>query len=417
MTMRKGRVVHFTVAVAAIALISFSDSAQAAFPGANGKLTFVHDLSIYAMNSDGSNIVQLTRRVASDPAFSPDGKRIAFTAGSDIHVMNADGSGLTRLTNNQAENSGPSFSPDGQRIVFASDRDGTAEIYVMNADGSGLTRLTNNAAPDFSPAFSPDGQRIAFQSIRIHGANPEVYAMDADGSDEVQLTAHGLGADPSFSPDGARIAYGGLAGTRYEIFVMNSDGSGQTALTDDASPVRSPSFSPDGARIAYSRQFSFIDNEIFVMNSDGSGQGQIGPVAVVGSQPDWGTLPDAVDLDADDDRLGDGLDSCPVRRATTRSGCPIASRKLTFRYVKRIKAFKGRLKSSARPCTRDQRVTVRKVRKGPDRKIGKSTSKAGGKYKLRDRRRGGSYYAKVETVLMPGVAECAKARSRTRRVR
>lgn len=371
--MRKGRVVHFTVAVAAIALISFSDSAQAAFPGANGKLTFVHDLSIYAMNSDGSNIVQLTRRVASDPAFSPDGKRIAFTAGSDIHVM--------------------------------------------NADGSGLTRLTNNAAPDFSPAFSPDGQRIAFQSIRIHGANPEVYAMDADGSDEVQLTAHGLGADPSFSPDGARIAYGGLAGTRYEIFVMNSDGSGQTALTDDASPVRSPSFSPDGARIAYSRQFSFIDNEIFVMNSDGSGQGQIGPVAVVGSQPDWGTLPDAVDLDADDDRLGDGLDSCPVRRATTRSGCPIASRKLTFRYVKRIKAFKGRLKSSARPCTRDQRVTVRKVRKGPDRKIGKSTSKAGGKYKLRDRRRGGSYYAKVETVLMPGVAECAKARSRTRRVR
>lgn len=41
----------------------------------------------------------------------------------------------------------PAWSPDGRRIVFTSTRDGDPEVYVMNADGSEPRRLTTTPAP------------------------------------------------------------------------------------------------------------------------------------------------------------------------------------------------------------------------------------------------------------------------------
>ena len=41
------------------------------------------------------------------------------------------------------------------RILFISERDGNIEIYVMDADGSNQTNLTNNPADDYSPVWSP----------------------------------------------------------------------------------------------------------------------------------------------------------------------------------------------------------------------------------------------------------------------
>ena len=75
-----------------------------------------------------------------------------------------------------------------ERIAFASDRDGNFEIYVMNADGSNQTNLTNDPAGDLAPIWSPDGSRIAFASSR--DGNPEVYVMNADGSGLANLTGN-----------------------------------------------------------------------------------------------------------------------------------------------------------------------------------------------------------------------------------
>ena len=57
--------------------------------------------------------------------------------------------------------------------------------------------------------------------------------------------------------------------SRGEIYVMNSDGSGVTRLTNDSAWDGMPSWSPDGARIAF---VSYRDGngEIYVMNTDGS---------------------------------------------------------------------------------------------------------------------------------------------------
>ncbi|HJX61829.1 MAG TPA: hypothetical protein VJ578_04595, partial [Dehalococcoidia bacterium] len=150
-------------------------AADAAFPGANGKIAFHSyrdgNAEIYVMNADGSGQTRLTNEPATDnlPSWSPDGSRIAFSSTRDgnaeVYVMNADGSGQARLTNNPAYDNEAHWSPDGSKIAFSTDRDGNGEIYVMNADGSGQTNLTNDPAGDGSgPTWSPDGSQIAFGS-------------------------------------------------------------------------------------------------------------------------------------------------------------------------------------------------------------------------------------------------------------
>jgi hypothetical protein len=139
----------------------------------------------------------------------------------------------------------------------------------MNADGSNQINLTNSRTEE-GPAFSPDGSKIAFVSSR--NGNFEIYVMNADGSGQTRLTNNPANdIDPSFSPDGSKIAFVSRRDGNFEIYVMNADGSGQTRLTNNPGFDSAPSFSPDGSKIA------FLSNrdgnlEIYVMNADGSGQ-------------------------------------------------------------------------------------------------------------------------------------------------
>ena len=76
-------------------------------------------------------------------------------ANLEIYVINADGSGQRNLTRHPGHDSDPAWSPDGRKIAFTTKREGNFEIYVMNADGSGQRNLTRNSAPDRFPVWSP----------------------------------------------------------------------------------------------------------------------------------------------------------------------------------------------------------------------------------------------------------------------
>jgi Tol biopolymer transport system component len=263
---------------------------------ASGRIAFVSDRDgndeIYLMNPDGSNLARLTSDNSPDtqPAISPDGRRIAFTStrnGSAAHiwVMNSDGTNPQQLTNLGSGNANPSWSPDGQRIAFQSRRDGNDEIYLMEADGSNPTRLTKDSASDMTPAWSPDGQHIAFVSKR--DGNNEIYLMNADGTNLARLTNNNVADEtPSWSPDGFKLAYVSYPNGSNTVFVMNADGSNSVSTSRRGFD---PVFSPDGTRLAFT---DVIDGsyEVITTNIDGSDLKRLTVNPANEATPDWGTV-------------------------------------------------------------------------------------------------------------------------------
>lgn len=164
MSLRWASWLALLIAAVAAGLVSIGATADATFPGSNGKIAFVRYLSggshIFVMNPDGSDVTRLTESPGYDfsPAWSPDGTKIAFTRApvegmntnpGDIYVMSADGGGLMNLTNNPAWDQDPAWSPDGTQIAFSSNRaaDDYSEIFIMGSDDSGVRQLTHDPTP------------------------------------------------------------------------------------------------------------------------------------------------------------------------------------------------------------------------------------------------------------------------------
>ena len=141
--------------------------------------------------------------------------RVLFVRGTslqntDLWVVTVDGPGLERLTFIDQFTGWPAWSPDGERIAFVRRPPGAkSDIYLIDANGTNEDNLTEDPLyEDAEPAWSPDGTRIAFSSTRGDGSTAQIHVMNADGSGVEQLTyPSGFNSSPSWSPDGRRIAF------------------------------------------------------------------------------------------------------------------------------------------------------------------------------------------------------------------
>lgn len=214
-------------------------------------------------------------RVAEDPAWSPDGKRIAFVASrtrgefysplGPLYVMNADGSGLRQLTPNELTASAPSWSKDGRWIAFSHRTqtltESSRDVFVVRPDGSELHRLVSDAV---DPAWGPGGTRIAYSDtnrFRILTASREgkeirvVADPGPESGGEGSCKSDGF-YQPTWSPDGEFVAFsvsageGGECGFDVYIGVSRGYGAKTKVLVNDW--VGDPHWSPRGGSLALS---------------------------------------------------------------------------------------------------------------------------------------------------------------------
>jgi len=190
------------------------------------------DFGILLTRADGSQSKPRTLTTSPDPAkggdtqpaFSPDGKRVAFQRWiatnpldpkaviAAIFVVGIDGKGLKQLTPYDMEAGLPRWSPDGSKILFTDHADTmtasqSANLWTVRPDGSGLAQLTRETGGNFAieGSWSPDGSAIVFHSW--FGSDPftAIRVMKADGSEATSVLTSvfaqgGAGEMPQWIP-------------------------------------------------------------------------------------------------------------------------------------------------------------------------------------------------------------------------
>ena len=234
------------------------------------------DAAWYVMLPDGSDVQHLALPMAYDVRelrWLPDlGQWAAVLADKvgqrDVYLIEPTGQVAARLTSTPAIEGELAYSAAAGRMAFVCG-DANLEICAAPIAGGGaILWVTASPARDVAPAWSPDGKRLVMGSDRA--AIPDVWVMDADGSNPVNLTGTGEPhGSPSWAPDGALILFSSQRDMNWEVYTMGPQGEDPQNLTRDPGRDMIPAWSPDGAAIAF-RSDRDGNQELYVMNSDGS---------------------------------------------------------------------------------------------------------------------------------------------------
>lgn len=265
------------------------------------------DADIYRKTIDGRVVTQLTSDPAQDvmPEIAPDGRKVVFTSDRngnwDVFVMSVDGGPATQITFDDAHELHPTWSPDGTRLCYCRFNDRTArwELWTVSLERPGVrTFVCEGMFPRWSPDATTD--RILFQRARKRGS--QLYGVwtidltEAGGVNPTEVVAAGDAAimHPTWSPDGTRIAFTSVdrpevsedgMPVESDIWVIDADGMGRTALTSGGFRNMRPTWATDG-RVYFTSNRGGLD-VIWAVSGDAPGgfnaPGSFDPQVVAGA--------------------------------------------------------------------------------------------------------------------------------------
>jgi eukaryotic-like serine/threonine-protein kinase len=226
---------------------------------------------------------------AVQPRWSPHGKRIAFWAKGDkaqrdIWTVSPQGGDPVRVTNDPEVDWNPVWSPDGHYLYFISNRKGAPSLWrIPMEEASGLATglpepIIGPLAQSWQLNLAGDGKHLIYVEKRlrenIYAAtfDPQRLTIVGEARPFLEGTRHS--SAPDISPDGQWLTFYSRGETHEDIFVIKTDGTTPSQLTNDSAEDRLPRWTPDGKHLLYYSKASGRF-EIWIMNADGSGRRQI----------------------------------------------------------------------------------------------------------------------------------------------
>lgn len=209
-----------------------------------------------------------------------------------------------------------SFPGKNGKIFFQiTPNSGPTEIYSMDADGGNVVQLTS-IGDNRQPGCSADGTKVVFRSTR--DGHQELYVMNADGSGQTRITrtsSSTSNAFPAWSTDGTKIAFASTRSGRQQLWVIdvsnnlanciNNDCPAQQLTNFPVNIASNPRYSPDGKKIVITQLHSSDFLASYVMNPDGSNVVQFTDASIAAGVPDWS--PDASQINYSDNNCGSCL--------------------------------------------------------------------------------------------------------------
>lgn len=143
----------------------------------------------------------------------------------------------------------PGDSQAGTSSEITPDPATGADLFLVDPESGHVTELVVAEGDQTDPERSPTGRHVVYEG-EIAGSKPQIFVLEADGTERM-LTHMPSGAqDPTWSPDGRRIAFAS-SGPHGDIFVMNADGTDIRRLAGTPKRDVAPDWFPDGTRIVF----------------------------------------------------------------------------------------------------------------------------------------------------------------------
>lgn len=211
-------------------------------------------LEIYDIATGAVRVVLQSEQLIEAPNWDPSGQSLLINGDGRLFRVPLAAPRLLPVESGAAVqcNNDHGISPDGATIVLSSHHGGQgSEIYLIAAAG-GVPRKVSPDHPSWWHGWSPDGKTLAYVAARGGSRVIDVYTLPVAGGEERRLTmGEGHCDGPDYSADGTRIYYNCDRDGHAQIWVMQTDGSGQRKLFADEDVNWFPHPSPDGRHVLY----------------------------------------------------------------------------------------------------------------------------------------------------------------------
>lgn len=177
----------------------------------------------------------------------------------------------------------------GTRIYFVHRPSGSRqkEIWAMDFDGRNKVQVTDYRDLCLTPAISTDGSRVAFTTF-VEGI-PKIYVHSLESGRRLQFYNQdaSLNTTPSFAPDGQTIFYASSPTGRSQIYSASLNGSNLRRISYSRSLDVDPSINPNTGR-----QIAFVSDtsgqpQVYLMDVDGTNRQRMTSGGGDAVQPAW----------------------------------------------------------------------------------------------------------------------------------